>query len=122
VAEVQSPLSSLQSAADLLGAIAAAGAALLVRPLVVDIARRREEIATLRAWLDRFDAGAAGRRYLNNFAPLLLHALDRALYFRGCGDAAMAAKFDSVVGHLIAQVRADGGAALDAMRDRRGGA
>jgi hypothetical protein len=97
----------------LAGAIAEEGARLVARPLVVDFERRREEIARLRAQLDDFGDGP-GRRYVNNFAPLLLHALDRALYFRRFNDAAMAEKFDSLVGTLVAHVRGDARAALDA--------
>ena len=96
--------------------IADAGAAVLARPLVADIEERREAIARLRARLDAAK-GAAGERYLNYFAPLLLHALDRALYFRRFNDAAMAEKFDGLVGHLVAHVRADASAAFAAMRE-----
>ncbi len=107
---------TFEDAAALLCDLADAGAALLARPLVTDIGGRREEIAQLRGRLDDFGAGT-GRRYLTRFAPLLIQALDRALYFRSVHDAAMAAKFDGVAGLLVAHAREDAAAALAAMRE-----
>ena len=107
-------MSSLQAASTLLCDIADAGAALLARPLIVNVEARREQIAGLRARLDDFK-GTPGERYLNYFAPLLLTAIERALYFRYVSDETRAAKFDRLVGGLITDTRDDARAALAAM-------
>ena len=62
-------------------------------------------------------ASGTGARFLDNAAPVLLHAIDRSLYCRHLFNEAGAKDWDGVIGHLMPIARADAGAALASMHD-----
>ncbi len=111
-------MSELVATANLVSAISQLGQDLLVRPIVTDTRPWRDRCRGLQEQLDdRIASLAPGGPFLNNYSPLLLRAVDRALFFRSCGEGAAATEWDALVGHLVPRVRADAGAALDAMKE-----
>ncbi len=91
---------------------------LVARP-VGDVTTRRQRCEELTQRLEaEARSTVAGGRYLDNFAPLLLQAIDRALYHRHCANEAQAVKFDAVVGHLLPHARDDAAAAMSSMSER----
>jgi hypothetical protein len=110
-------MSKTLAAAAILNDVAQLGADLLARPLIVDITPWRKRCEDLQARIEaEISSSAFAGRYLDNFAPLMLQAIDRALYRRHLTDEPGAVKWDSVVGSLLPHVRADAGDALDSMR------
>jgi hypothetical protein len=84
---------------------------------VGEIAVRREHCVFLESRLQEAIADDAGsKRYLDNFAPLLLKAAARGLDCRQWQNEDAAAKWESLIGHLMPFVRADGAAALSSMQ------
>ncbi len=84
----------------------------LCRPLG-EPGERRERCEMLATRLAAaVDARGTGARFLENFAPLMVTAIDRALEHRKLRDDAGAEKWDSLIGFLIPAVRGDGCAAL----------
>jgi hypothetical protein len=111
-------MSETLAAVMLLQDVADLAAQLITKPLIVDVERRRLRCEEVQQRLEAaISAGGAGVRYLDNFAPLLLHALDRALYRRQICDETGAVKWDAVVGHLLPHTRADAAAALASMKE-----
>ena len=103
--------------AGLLGDIVAFAQDVICRPQF-DLQARRELCEALEARLEsEIAASTGGSRFLDNGAPLLLTAIDRALYRRHLCDEDMAEKWDSIIGNLMPLTRADARAALESMSD-----
>lgn len=106
-----------QPAHALLNDIVAFAQDVLCRPTVRQ-SEHRQQCETFEAQLEAaIAAGTSFNRHLDNGAPLLLTAIDRALFKRHCGDEDGAARWESLIGHLMPMVRADAGAALMASRE-----
>jgi hypothetical protein len=107
-------MNSTFAVVDLLGQIVALAQDVLCRP-AGDRADRRARCEELDLKLEAAiaSAGGAGARFLDNFAPMLLQAIERALLKRQYGDEQGAAQWESLVGSLMPQVRADSARALD---------
>jgi hypothetical protein len=89
----------------------------LCRP-IADLTTRRQRCEALDGTLETaIAASGSGSRFLDNAAPMLLHAVDRSLYRRSLYDEAGAKDWDGVIGHLMPIARADAGAALASMHD-----
>jgi hypothetical protein len=107
-------LSDALAAVKLLLDITGLAEEVLGKPLATDSSERRGRCEALARQLAAALAdSAAMRRQLNNFAPLLIQALDRALDCRRWNEK-QAADWDSLVGLLLPKVRQDAAAALAA--------
>jgi hypothetical protein len=100
----------------LLGDIVQLGLDVLCRPL----GDAGAFAARLQPLLQKLDAEiktapGTGQRFLNNFAPLLLVSIERALHKRRFNEGDAAA-WDGLVGFLAMQVRVDAGALLAAIK------
>lgn len=98
-----------QEAAFLLGEIASAGAELVGKPLDGIIGgERREHVDFLDNRLEAaIRESAVHRHVIGNFAPLLVKAMRRTIAARAHADSPDGARWESLVGHLIPNVRED---------------
>jgi hypothetical protein len=86
---------------------------IICRP-TIELTQRRERCEELQAKLETaIGAGTSLSRFLDNGAPLLLHAIDRALFARHCLEDDRADRWDSIIGHLMPLTRRDAGDALE---------
>jgi hypothetical protein len=105
-------------AVGLLGEIVAFAQEVSCKPVIGEANVRREHCEFLESKLqEAISSNAASRRYLDNFAPLLIKACDRGLVSRHWQNEDAAVKWESLIGHLMPLVRADGAAALSSLRD-----
>lgn len=90
---------------------------ILCRPLS-DLNERRQRCEALQGKLEQAIAiGGSGVRFLDNFAPALIHAIDRSLYCRHLSNEAGGNDWDSAVGFFMPKTRGDASAALAYMHD-----
>jgi hypothetical protein len=102
---------------DLLNDIVALGLDTLCRP-AADFEGRRERCRSLQARLaSEIKTSAGASRFLDNFAPLLLRAIERSMSQWIARDENNGARWDGLVGFLVAQARRDSGDAIAAVSD-----
>jgi hypothetical protein len=94
---------------DLLNRVTALAQDVICRPLA-DLGKKRERCEVLDAELEIAIAAAGpAARFLDNVAPLLLQAIDRALLKRHLNDEDGASDWESLVGALMPKVSRDTG-------------
>lgn len=106
-------MNTTTDAVALLGDVVDLAQEIFCRPLG-DFDKRRQRCEQLEDKLETAIAsgGSLGGRFLDNFAPILLQAVARAQLKRLAGDERGAAQWETLIGGLIPQVRADGARAL----------